>query len=146
MKSYVRGFWVLEIAIVLACLGCVLGFAIHKTSDLQNQRQSAYDSAKSEAMKMGGHWASVVNAMSECHKELGPFAITQIAGVGNNDLYLCPKVVVSLRALNGAAGDGEMLVKRNGIKRAYEAGFWRGASAAVYAEATGNPLLVAFLI
>ena len=146
MKISVRGFGVLDIVIVLACLGCFLGFAIHQTSTLLNQRESAYDSGKTEALKITGDWASVVNALAECHKELGPDGISQIAGTGNNDLYLCPNVVMSLRALNGAVGDSEMWAKRIEIKQAYEAGFWRGASPAVFAEAKGNPLLVAFLL
>jgi len=137
MKSRYRGVGMLGVVTFLAFMALVLGFVFYKKSALDNERRVAYAGAEKAAMEVApGDWVKVAKAMSSCHSELGPYGISKIVGMNNDDLPLCPEIVDALRAqrVEGA----EMLAKRAELKQAYEGGFWRSVSPAVYAEAKGE--------
>lgn len=139
-----RGIGVVSIVVALACLAFAVGFGLRKSSALDAERQAAYAGAEKAALEVAtGPWAEVAKSMAICHSELGPAGIRKIVSIGNDDLDLCPNIVAVLRNLK--LEWPEMEAKRIQLKRAYEAGFWRSASATVIADAKGEPLLALLL-
>ena len=149
MKSIVRGVVAMDVVWVLCLVGLVfiVWAEVGRARSYEHHQQVAYASAKNAAMGVQRDWEPVIDALVECHQRLGLDRIDHLSDRSNTDLYLCPNVVVALRAQRQIGGSEEMMLKHIKIKDAYAQGFWQGAaqSPAVYAAAKGYQYLAPFL-